>query len=78
VLRKKQNEKTNPQTQDCTDYLQTFSEFRHVVVRWFAQMDEEVREIATDSDGKDKCGTNPKRTLKGNKQLQEQLLCPLV
>lgn len=23
-------------------YLQTFSELRHIVVRWFAQMDEEI------------------------------------
>lgn len=58
------------QTQDCIDYLQTFSELGHIVVCWLAQMDEEIREIATNSNGKDECGTYPKGTLKGNKQVQ--------
>lgn len=52
------------------DYLQTFSELGHIVVCWFAQVDEEIGEIATNSNGKDKRGTYPKGTLKGNKQVQ--------
>lgn len=43
--------------------LQTFSELRHIIARRCAQMDEEFWKVATNSNGKDQCGTYPKRTL---------------
>lgn len=66
-LKKDRKKPKNKQKTPTNDYLQTFSELRHVVVRWFAQMDEEIWEIATNSNGEHECSTYPKWTLKWDK-----------